>query len=155
LGLHIPSIKSQECNSKHINPARLRKDLEDIVKELEPIVASHIDSSMASVVTVQCTQCQDYIVANVEGLKKSKKAVCLNTNCAAEFFVTEGEEGNFYFQLMSSWFSCMACKTKKEVENRKLNIGFRFKCSECGKEHEFVQRQWGYGLVEDFCKKNR
>jgi predicted RNA-binding Zn-ribbon protein involved in translation (DUF1610 family) len=147
--LHIPSVKTANNLSPSNISAQLRKDIENIIAELEPIVASPIDSSLASVITFQCSVCEDYVLINKDALQKRKCATCLNPNCSAEFFAEEDDSCNFQFQLIATAFDCQSCGHSNLIENRKLKIGFRFKCDSCGEEYEFIQRQWGYGKTKD------
>lgn len=147
--LHIPSLNTSNKSSHNAICTQLREVLNNIVAELDPIVASPIDSSLASVITFQCSVCEDYVLINKAGLQKNKRAICLNPNCSAEFFAEEDDPDNFVFRLIATAFDCQSCGHGNLIENRKLKIGFRFKCDNCGEEHEFVQRQWGYGKVKD------
>lgn len=152
--LHIPSLKSQQISGQLLNSNHLRKVLEEIISELEPIVASTIDSSLANIITFQCSKCKDYVIVNHEGVKRTKRAVCLNPNCSAEYFAEEDKNGDFNFCLMASSFKCLSCRHQNQIENKKLKIGYRFKCEKCGEEHEFVKRQWGYGKIKNLYKDN-
>lgn len=152
--LHIPSIKNQCGDAISQEPNPLRKSLNEIIVDLDQIVASPLDSTLASVISFQCSVCNDYVLINRDSVRKTKRAVCLNQNCSSEFFATEDEEGNFNFQLMASLFKCLSCEHLNQIENRKLDIGYRFKCDNCGEEHEFAQRQWGYGKVKDIYKSS-
>jgi transcription elongation factor Elf1 len=151
--LHVPSPATESLPLQR-DPRELRKYLESVVAELEPVVASRIDSSLANLVEFQCSVCGEPIAANLEGVQKSHKAVCLSPPCGAEFFAIESKEGELLFYLVASNFRCMKCEHKTPVENRKLKIGTRFKCEKCGAEHELVGRQWGYGLVSDLEAAN-
>jgi DNA-directed RNA polymerase subunit RPC12/RpoP len=152
--LHVPS-PAAEASSLQLNPKDLRQYLASVVAELEPVVASRIDSSIANLVKFKCSVCGEPVMANLEGVLKSHKAVCLNPSCGAEFSAIEGKGGKPGFHLIATKFRCVSCKHETPVENRKLRIGARFKCEKCGAEHEFAARQWGYGLVSELEAANK
>lgn len=151
--LHVLSPPA-ESSPLQRDPKELRKYLDSVVAELEPVVASRIDSSLASLVEFQCSVCGEPVAANLEGVQKSHKAVYLNPSCGAEFYAIESEEGKILFRLIASNFRCMKCEHETLLENRKLKIGTRFTCEKCRAEHELVGRQWGYGLVSDLEAAN-
>lgn len=144
--LHVPPPKSRRRERSADENTELRKYLEEVVAELEPIVASTLDASLAQVVTFTCKQCGDPIVANVEGVKHSRRTECLNPNCRAEFALIETEDVGLSCQLMISAFPCRKCSHQNHIENRKLTIGYRFSCEKCGEPYEIV---WGYRLVNE------
>lgn len=146
--LHLPAPRSATALSSQ-TPASLRKALQDIVKELEPIVCSSLDSALAQVVDFECSVCHDQVIANMEGVRRRRAAVCLNPNCRAEYVPAESENGEFTFHLKTSLFDCQTCGHKNPIENRKLEIGLIFKCERCGEEHKFLTRHWGYSRVKD------
>jgi len=94
--LHVPS-PATESSSLQREPKELRKYLESVVAELEPVVASRFDSSLANLVEFQCSVCGEPVAANLEGVQKSHKAVCLNPSCGAEFSPLKAKRVSFYF----------------------------------------------------------
>jgi hypothetical protein len=64
--LHVPTPRVQRGASQQQSPAQLRKAIEEIIAELEPIVASSLDSSLAMVVEFQCSVCNNKVFRNLD-----------------------------------------------------------------------------------------
>jgi len=142
--LHVPLPSTKPRSVQH-SSGELRQYLEEVVAEMEPVVVSTMDASFAAVVTFQCSVCKEMVPANLAGVQKSHKAVCLSPQCGAEFIATN--KGNeLVFDLDASYPTCIKCDHQNAVENRKLAIGYRFRCEECGEEHKVAR--WGYALVK-------
>lgn len=148
--LHViaPGAKASALQS---DPQELRKYLETVAAELEPVAASRMDSSLATVVDFQCSVCGDTVIANLAGVQKTRRAVCLNPSCGAEFAAVETEDGELGFLLMASHFECIKCGHETTLQNKKLEIGYKFKCERCGEEHQLMKRQWAYALVSELA----
>lgn len=148
--LHViaPGAKPSALQS---DSRELRKYLEAVVAELEPVAASRIDSSLATVVDFQCSVCGDTIIANLDGVQKTRRAVCLNPSCGAEFAAVEADDGELGFLLMASHFGCIKCGHEATLQNRKLEVGYKFRCAKCGEEHQLMKRQWAYALVSELA----
>jgi predicted RNA-binding Zn-ribbon protein involved in translation (DUF1610 family) len=146
--LHAPAVATQDEQEHDMDePAKLREYLEKVVIELEPIVASPLDSSLAGVIDVECVKCGQVSFRNAEGAKQSRSAVCLNPNCKAEYYVSFEDDGTFEMRLKATDFICAACDQPIEVENRFLTIGYEFACTSCGARHQIAGRQWEYGMI--------
>jgi hypothetical protein len=148
--LHVPTLASQASGAGRLQrPETLRAELEAIVQTLEPIVASTLDASLANVIDFKCSGCGDLVLCNRDGVEKTRRAVCLNPNCGAEFAARQNEAGEITVSLMATLFPCGKCGHETSIENRKLHIGYCFSCEKCGEEHELQELQWGYGLVKE------
>ena len=153
--LHVPTPRTKyEMERAEHDPGRLRGHLKEIIETLEPIIESSFDASLATVVEFQCPECGDHIICNRDGLKRRRKTICLNPNCAAEFAAKEDETGRFKFQIIATPFQCTGCGFKNFIENRKIAIGLHFKCERCGQEHEIHSRNWGYCSVKQLIKES-
>ena len=142
--LHVP------CPGAADQPTRTgpsRGDLEQIVAELQVVVESTVDASLAAVLYVECSVCHGTTVANAETARKRQKVECLNPNCRAEFFPEFGETGEVTLSLMVTPFDCLGCGRPIQVENRRLELGHEFICPECNAKHRIAAREWGYGLL--------
>lgn len=142
------SFPDEDGNVKETDATALRQYAEKLVRELAPIVASGIDSSLAEVVEFQCSRCQQPIACNLKGVQRTKAATCLESNCGAEYFADDSTEP-IKFVLKATDFKCLRCDTAITVENRFLKVGYEFKCSECQSLHSLVSRQWGYGIPDE------
>jgi hypothetical protein len=145
--LHAP-FPDEHGTVKQTDPKALREYVEKLIRELAPIVASSIDSSLAEIVEFQCIRCQQPIACNLKGVKRSKAATCLESNCGAEYFADDSSEP-IKFVLKAMDFKCLRCDKPITVESRFLKVGYEFKCSECQSVHSLVSRQWGYGILDE------
>jgi predicted RNA-binding Zn-ribbon protein involved in translation (DUF1610 family) len=119
------------------------------VAELETIVASTLDSSLAGVLDFDCVKCGKTIMRNEEGAREKHDAVCLNQNCNAEYYIDFHEDGSFEPRLKATNFSCASCESIIQIENRLLEIGLEFQCDSCGSRHRIAGRQWEYGMLAE------
>ena len=145
--LHTPSVVTGGLPAV----GKVEEYLTEVVADLDaPVTGSITGGSIREVFTFNCAQCKDLIVCNAEAVGKSRKAVCFNPQCKAEYFATVSEEGESKFQLMVTEFECAntECTGVIAVENRKLDVGVSFVCSVCGQKHCIANRQWGYGPQE-------
>lgn len=117
----------------------------EIIEAIRPAITSRFDSTFATVVTWQCSVCEKTSIANVEGIKKSKRAICLNSSCRAEHVAEFSGEDEFKLHLDASPFECLSCNSVTRVENRKISIGLKFSCKTCNLEHTVLERHWRYG----------
>lgn len=145
--LHAPAAgaKSEPTNTQ------VAEYLAEVVADLEAPLSSNITGgSIREVFSFNCTKCQNLVVCNTQAVRKSRRAVCLNPQCKAEYFASISEEGSATFELMVTTFECTkeGCDGKLSIENRKLDIGVEFSCPVCGLKHTIIHRQWGYGPQE-------
>lgn len=142
---HLLHVQS---SSKSISSEDTKKSavyLNEVVTDLEQVLAGKILSgALREVFEFKCKVCGQPVVCNVKATTKSNKAVCLNPQCAAEYFATISENGDACFALKVTEFDCQSCQALIPVENRKLEIGFTFKCGSCGLSHVIESRTWSY-----------
>jgi len=143
--LHV----SFHAAGKSKEPARASKEyLLEVIADLEPPLNSTIfGPGFREVVFFTCTQCNRKVVCNKNSASKSKRAVCLNPQCGAEYFasITDGSEP--VFQLMATDFQCVKCTTTIPIENRKLAVGLEFKCPSCKQAYRINVQGWSYEPV--------
>lgn len=147
--LHIPSPKNETRAAAPTTVAPTRADLAAILAEVERVAASRMDSSVASVITFKCGVCDSPVLRNEAGARQTNRATCLAPNCAAEHVAHFAADGSVAFHLIATDFDCLSCKALIRVENRKLAIGLRFRCTSCKAEHTIAETQWGYGLAAE------
>jgi len=134
---------------------KIRENLEKIASELEAVVGSSIiGASLAMRVQFKCAVCGQSSLANVDAIRKTGRAVCINPNCGAIHSVKEEQEG-WKIQLEATDFGCRNCSAPITLENRLLDVGFMFKCAKCKTEHIIVTRHWGYATKEEAEKHAR
>ena len=92
--LHLRSPKSQNrvAQNGEAQAAATREGLLKIARELEPLVSSRLDSSLAAITNLECKACGQLIVRNTQSLRETRKAICQNPNCGAEHHCTEDDD---------------------------------------------------------------
>ncbi len=141
--IHVPTPSKISTKENPWDPQKIRIELQNLIKEVEPIAASHLDTSLAEVIVFECDLCGQSFAVNHERLiKGNRDVVCLNPNCNAAFEVVSDDEDNYSIQLKASIFTCNYCSAEIVVENRKLSIGYEFKCNKCGAKYVIKTRQW-------------
>jgi len=127
-------------------PARApsAEELGKIVEALRPAAECRFDGSMAAMFHFQCDCCEYEVVANSEGAASLGRAECLNPACGAVYRIYAADGQAERYELDATEFECLACGHPTAVENRLLDLGLTFRCTECGEEHELASRNWGY-----------
>lgn len=142
--LHFPHGRDTD----QVPEDKLAEYLHEVANDLEEALKSTIlGGFIRETYEFDCTACGDKVVCNKKQAEKHRRAVCLNPNCGAEHFVEISSEGAI-FRIKASGFECLNCRKTTFIENRKLDIGRVFQCSACDTEHQFVTRQWGYGIIK-------
>lgn len=119
--------------------------LKEVVSDLtEPLSGNITGGSLRTVFGFECVRCKKQVVNNKDAVTKTRKAVCLNPQCGAQYFARVSEEGEASFTLMVTEFDCAKCESLIPVENRTIDIGTTFTCPSCKTEHQVVNRQWLY-----------
>ncbi len=123
----------------------IRKDIERILTELEPAVNSDIVSTtLASRIQFKCQACEQISLVNVDVLRKTGRATCINPQCGAEYNASADTDGRWQFKLAMMSFKCHKCEKINFLEIRHVNIGTKFKCNRCGEVHQITGGQWKY-----------
>lgn len=144
--LHAPMpTKTGESSRRIPTAARLR----DIVETIRPVVESRIDGGLAELFHFPCDICGKEVVTNSRGAAALGRAECLSPACGAVYHIGAVDGVAERYWLDATAFECVACGHNTQVENRLLDIGHQFDCGECGEQHQFVTRQWGFALVRD------
>lgn len=125
---------------------KIRDYLLAVSDEVEEILKGSITGGwLDEIFKFECEKCQQLIVVGKQTLERTRHIVCQNPNCKAEYFaVVENDGSEVSFMLKVTRFDCVMCKAEIPVENRKLDIGFMFKCPACLTKHRIENRQWGY-----------
>jgi transcription elongation factor Elf1 len=144
--LHVPSPRAQEQSPPNPLPEKVRAELLGIIRDLEPVVASTIEGTLAVTIVFDCSECEKPVICNLEGLKNTHTATCLNPSCGAQYSALESPNDEFEFILVTTRFKCIQCEQENLIQTRHIGIGFTFPCSSCGAVHRV--EQWAYGLVD-------
>lgn len=145
--LHFPTLEQQKTIQ---TDEEIRTYLLEALSHVEEILQGNILGGwMGEIYQFECSICHEMIVGSKHKVETSKTIQCLNPQCEAEYYAEFNTDSLPVFHLKASNFDCFECKEKIQIENRKLNIGLQFKCQNCGTLHEIVNRQWGYGKVDD------
>jgi hypothetical protein len=151
--LHAASPR-QNASSVDGDPNKLRSTMLSILQEIERVAASQIDGTLAAVIEFQCAACDRMVFCNEEGTRETGRATCLDASCAAEHHARFAEDGSVTFYLDATEFECVSCKHPTPIENRKLSVGYEFKCEACEAPHVFVQLQWGFALRDQITTQD-
>lgn len=116
----------------------MRKALEEMVGELEPVVASYLDSSIAMQLTFQCSICKTPLLCNEQGLEQTGRAVCLSPDCNAEYEGVRDEQGEWVLKVPQTKITCQKCRHENWVRNQLLQVGAIVVCRECEARHELA-----------------
>lgn len=84
-------------------------------------------------------------------IKNTNLITCQDSNCRAEHYPTFTDKG-VSIELIHTKFKCDKCNSDIPIENRYLQLSTKFKCPSCKAEHQFLERYWGYALVENIPK---
>jgi len=148
--LHAASPK-QSAATVTGDPDKLRSTMLSMLQEIERVTASQIDGTLAAVIEFQCAACDRTVFCNEEGARETGRATCLDASCAAEHHAKFTDDGSVTFYLDATEFECLGCKHPTQIENRKLSVGYEFKCEACKARNVFVQIQWGYALKDEIA----
>jgi hypothetical protein len=139
-------VPTRLAPERQLDAAALRETLREIVRELEPVVESRMDTSLANVLHFTCKQCGNPSAANAEVVQERRRAVCIG--CGVEYAAVQGDEG-LALRLVATNVACARCGAANIIESRLLEVGKSFRCVDCGVLHEIVGQEWAYGVVDD------
>lgn len=148
--LHTPTPKQAEQTTltKATDPTK-RDTLLKILCEVERVVASQLDSSIAKVIEFECLVCNSPVIRNEESTRVTQRAICLKESCAAEHLAEFSADGDPTFRLIATDFDCVTCKKTFPVQHRKLAVEYEFSCPFCRADHIIATAEWSYGLKSD------
>lgn len=127
----------------------VRSYLLEVVADLKPVLSSSIIAArFAEVYTFECVECKGTVVANKKAIQAGKRAECFRPDCGAEYAVTITSADEPLIELCRTVFKCMGCDATVSFSDKKVDIGFSFRCSSCGKSHRVVGHHWIYKETE-------
>jgi DNA-directed RNA polymerase subunit RPC12/RpoP len=134
----LPSEKNEELNA-------MRSALQEIASELGSIVNCDLIAPTLSLrIQFKCQVCDQLSLTNVDVLRQTGHAICINPHCGAEYHAVEDANGSWKFKLLAIEFKCLNCGQSNWLENRRVDIGTKFKCRSCGDRHVVIQKKWSY-----------
>ena len=149
--LHIPTIKDQSLHN-YERDRSLREYLSNTLEELEPIIQSNIDVSMANVDWFECAKCEAPIGINQKALENGKEVECLRPGCFARYRINKDGERDYSLRIQETVFPCGFCSEGVHIENRLIEIGFKFSCPKCQHAHQI--KEWAYCLIDGTAPDN-
>lgn len=144
--LHMPTLAQQE-EKKEVSAEKLRKELSEIISELEVLCSSSVDSSLATVINFKCEMCGNFIVRNKKGLEKKKLLICPEPTCKAEYEFFYNDEKPM-FKLIQLEFQCPNCSLNQYLDKHKIREGTKVTCGDCSSKF-ILTRQWVLSRYED------
>ena len=131
----------------------IRKEIERILSELEPVVNSDIvGATLATRIQFKCEACEQLLLVNADVLRKTRRAACINQQCGVEYNASEDADGGWQFKLAMTSFKCLKCEKINFLEIRHVDIGTKFRCNRCGEVHHITDGQWKYERLTDSKK---
>jgi hypothetical protein len=126
--------------------ANRREYLEEVIADLEPVVASRMHgTSIRSVFTCRCERCDDPVVVNINTAERTGKAVCFKPECRAEYNVKIAEDKRTCeFLLIKATFTCIKCEASIFLPPHELAEDRSFTCRTCNTLHTIVGKNWVY-----------
>ena len=140
--LHVPNPSVEVRYADPKRQEKLRSDLKEMIRELEPIVQSHLDGRMGMTVSFDCCKCGKRISISSRALADQIEVECMDRSCSAVHWAKDEGNGEYSFGLKRHRFKCLQCSQNMDVEERLISIGFHFNCSNCGEEYEVCDQQW-------------
>jgi hypothetical protein len=132
--------------STTLKGANRREYLEEVIADLEPVVASRMrGTSIRSVFTCRCERCDDPVVVNVKTAERTGKAVCFKPGCKAEYNLKIAEDKRTCkFLLIQATFTCIKCEASIFLPPHELAEDRSFTCGTCNTLHTIVGKEWVY-----------
>ena len=143
LGSHLHAHWPYSRKKIRSSPEAVQKYLENVAEELRPFVERSFTSTLASLVRFECSVCGTEIKANAAGVEAAGEVVCLNPDCGCRFLATkDGDE--MLFRLDATTATCPDCDIPIEIPTQKLEIGYEFRCSDCGNRYVVASQSWNF-----------
>lgn len=137
--LHYPVGKRSELDIEQWAPV-----LAGMAEEVASVAKSPVHSfSLAMRVTFDCVVCGTKCPANLDGVRKTGMATCVDPDCGAVHHLEEVENG-WKATLDASELKCVKCEHVFPVQNRFIKLGYEFDCPNCGERYKLTACQWRY-----------
>lgn len=134
--LHAPTISDQ---SKKTNTQRFHNYLEKILGELSEYAKATAYSTVASTMSIDCSECHQKIIRNTKSLKEGSIIKCFNPECRAQYILEEINGKTFKYKIYQAELSC-DCGEKIYIHVHRIKENSHVVCSKCGAKYTFSKR---------------
>lgn len=143
--LHYPLVGKPEIDTR-----QLAASLDALADEIGSVAQSPVYSfTMGARIPFECLACGTKCLANLDAIRESGSAECIDPNCSAVHRFEEAGDG-WSITLAATEFKCLECEHVFGVEDRFLKLGNEFACPDCGAQHVWVECRWGYEISDAF-----
>lgn len=148
-------LHAQRDKSKILSHDKLQSELKIIKDKLDEVIKCNLFScSMSERVKFECKACNKISLANVEAIRKSKRAYCIHPNCGASHSVIENKDG-FSFRLEQTCFKCLKCKTDNFIPITDIHVKMEFNCYNCSERHIVIGHSVRYNTLDKYNESNQ
>lgn len=150
--LHAPSARE----SQKPRPEKRATYLRGVIDDLEKVLGSGISEfTERGGYTFNCAACGKLIIRSAAAMQAGKTAVCPTPRCDAEYRLVRVEGNTPIVEALAVRFECQACKTPTDLPQRKVALGFQFKCAGCSRQYQVLQvrQNWLIGEVGEAANK--
>ncbi|RUO35097.1 hypothetical protein CWE14_03625 [Aliidiomarina soli] len=137
--LHTPTLNKQA--EYHEASTKLKRYLDKLVKELEPIIDCTFDSRMGIAAHFNCHDCGQSVYHNLETIKIGKNIRCLNEQCGKIYYVENYIDEKPLVKPIQMKITC-DCGNDIYVDQHKVKENTYIDC-ECGDRY-LIDKRWVY-----------
>ena len=138
--LHAPQDDGQPFVAQESDTIYLLK----VLAELNEALKNQVVGVLFPIVSFQCSVCGSTVGRNADELRAGKRAVCLQSDCGAEFAAIKPVGEEIMMTLIQEQPPCTVCGQPMPVRPRRLSIGAEIVCPACGKSHVIMGHNWRY-----------
>jgi len=121
--------------------------------ELHQYVDRSFTSTLAVVISFECSECGKVIVVNADGARQLGKVDCLNATCGATYFVSfDGTEATL--TLDASHATCPDCGADIPLLTSRIKLDYEFPCRACGQVFRVAQQNWAFEKADKEARLN-
>ena len=135
--LHIPTISEQ---SKVINKQRFHNYLIKLASELDEYAKATTYSTVASTMTIECSECKEKTIRNSKSLNEGDIVKCFNPQCKAQYVLEGIGKNTFKYRLNQAEVSC-DCGEIIYIHVHRIKENAHVVCGNC-KEKYLFQKRW-------------
>lgn len=135
--LHTPTVADQ---SKSINKQRFHNYLKTLASELIVFAQATTYSTVATTMTIDCSECGQKIIRNTKSLHEGSIIKCFNPQCRAQYVIEEIENNTYNYKLNQAELSC-ECGNLIFIPVHSIKENSHVICGRCGGKHIF-QKRW-------------
>jgi DNA-directed RNA polymerase subunit RPC12/RpoP len=129
-------------------PDKVRTMLLELVEKIRPFVKTTFTSTVAEIISFECTACGDIVLANKKSIETTGYITCLNPRCELRYLVKEKHGEDFEFELENYSADCSECGEQILLPKHKLSTGYEFSCLSCHCHYQ-VDHEWTYRKITE------